>query len=128
MSCKYNYYKEDEQYYSHLYCKIDDKYCIYSKRCGKVEKFIALDNQEECYKYNMEKIKNIPSGSKYIKFERKGYLYVMIDDEHTEKIKNTLGEINQDYVYLKDGIDGYELSLVPFKEVKRNYTRKKTNE
>lgn len=126
MSCEYNYYDENEKYYPKLYCKIDNKMCIYTKRCKIQERYIALDNQKECYKYNMEKQKSIPNGSKYILFERKGYLYIDMG-EHTEKIKNTLGKIEQDYVYVKDGLDGYDISLTPF-ETKRTYTRKKLDD
>lgn len=127
MACEYGYYKDNEPFYPKIYCKMDGSMCVYSKRCKIQEKYIALDNQKECYKYNMEKQKEIPKGSKYIEFERKGYLYVDMGDNHTEKIKNTLGKINQDYVYVKDGLDGYEISLVPF-ETKRTYTRKKADE
>lgn len=130
MSCEYGYYKTEETYYPRLYCKINDNTCIYSKRCKVEERFIPLDNQKECYIYNMEKMKNIPNGSCYIEFEKKGYLYIDIDDDKTIKIKNTLGKFDQNYVYVRDGIDGYEISLTEFpkKETKENkkktYTRK----
>lgn len=126
MACEYEYYDELETYFPRLYCKIDGKYCIYSKKCLKVNKFISY-HQEECYKMAMQEKKNIPNGSKYIEFERKGYLYIDIDDNHTVKVKNTLGDFDQDYVYIRDGIDGYEISLNPF-EIKRNYTGKKSDE
>lgn len=126
--CEYNYYKDGENYYPRLYCNIDDIYCIYSYRCAKHEKFLPMNNQEECYKYNMAKRENIPSGSKYIEFERRGFLYVEIDNNHVAKIPNTLGEFDQNYLYIKDGIDGYEISLVPFIEKKTTTPRKKTNE
>ena len=51
-----------------------------------------------------------------------------INDDHVVKIFNTLGEFDQDYVYVKDGIDGYEISLVPFVEKKTTIPRKKSNE
>lgn len=123
MSCQYNYYENDYD----LMCKVNGKPCIYRKKCDKVGKFIPNDNQEECYIYNMEKIKNIPKGSKYIVFTKKDYLYVMIDDDHTIKVKNTLGKIDQDYIYLKETIDGYEISLTPF-ETRKNNVRKNSNE
>ena len=66
MSCSYEYYKENEEkesYFPRLYCSIDDKVCFYSKKCLKVNKFIPLDNQEECYKMIEEKIKNIDNSS-----------------------------------------------------------------
>ena len=126
--CEYNYYKDGENYYPRLYCSIDNTYCIYSYKCTKHEKFLPMDNQEECYKYNMAKKKSIPNGSKYIEFKRKGFLYVEINDDHVVKIFNTLGEFDQDYVYVKDGVDGYEISLVPFVEKKTTIPRKKSNE
>jgi hypothetical protein len=133
MSCPYNYYKNEKEYYARLLCKIDDGNCIYSKRCQKVEKYIPLDNQEECYKYNMEMQKNIPNGSNFIQTFRpnkKGelYLYVVIDDK-IEKISSKLKEINQNYIYLKEGIDGYEVSLRPFEKTSttRTYNKKKIN-
>lgn len=116
MACKYEYYKPEEIYFPRLYCKINNKYCIYSKKCNRpgVEKFIPQDNQQECYLYNMEIKKDIPNGSKYIEFERNGYLYIDIDDNHTIKVKNTLGEVNQNYIYIREGLDDYDISLVPF--------------
>lgn len=126
MNCSYSFYDKNEKYYPKLYCSIDNKMCILSKRCEKLQKFIPLEgNYKECYKIVEQRKKNIPNGSKYIEFERNGYLYVDIDDTHTVKIKNSLGEINQNYIYVKEGIDGYEISLVPFEETKRTYTRKK---
>jgi hypothetical protein len=62
---------------------------------------------------------NIPEGSKRIKFKRNDYLYIETNIDHTEKIKNTLGEFDQEYVYIRDGIDGYEISLTSFVEEKR---------
>jgi glucose/arabinose dehydrogenase len=70
---------------------------------------------------------DIPKGSSYIRFEKKGYLYVEYGDNHVVKIKNTIGEIKQNYVYVKE-IDGeLVVSLKPFKEEKekRTYNRKK---
>jgi hypothetical protein len=133
MSCPYEYYKNGKEYYPRLFCNIDDTQCIYTKRCDKVEKFIPLDNQKECYKYNMEMQKNIPSGSNFVQTYRpnkKGelYLYVVVNDK-IEKIPSKLTELNQNYVYLKKGINGYEVSLTPFEKVTttRTYNKKKTN-
>lgn len=113
MACIYSYYKEEETYYPRLYCKINGKQCIYSKKCLKQEKFIPLDNQGECYLFNMEMKKNIPNGSKYVRFEHKGYLFVELDDNHTIKIKNTLDNV-KDYVYIRKVGTDYEISLSPF--------------
>ena len=55
--CEHAFYKPEEKYTPSLYCKIDDKRCIYSKRCLKVDRFIPLEGEKwrECYKYIMEK-------------------------------------------------------------------------
>ena len=44
--CPYAFYKDNETYYPYLYCKLDGKRCLYSKRCQKEEKYIQtiLDN------------------------------------------------------------------------------------
>ena len=113
MACIYGYYKKEETYYPRLYCKLTDKSCRYSKKCLKEERFIPLDNQGECYLYNMEKKKKIPNGSNYVRFEHKGYLFIEVDDNRTIKVKNTLGKV-EDYVYLRKVGNDYEISLSPF--------------
>lgn len=127
MSCKYEYYRDEENYFPRLYCSIDNNYCLYAKKCLKVNKFIPLENQKECYKMIQEKQKNIPSGSYYVQSYRpnqKGelYLYVVIN-EKVVKISTKFTEINQEYVYLKERASGFEVSLSPFQERK---TYKKT--
>lgn len=114
MACIYGYYKEEETYYPRLYCKLNGRQCIYSKKCLKQERFIPLDNQGECYLFNMEKKKNIPDGSRFVRFEHKGYLFVEINDSHTIKIKNTLGQQVENYVYIRQKGTDYEISLSPF--------------
>lgn len=128
-SCKYMEYKSEEKYFPRLYCSIDGKQCIFSKRCEKEQKFIP--NAElwvDCPKRISENIKDIPQGSYYIqtkRYNKKGFLilYVVIDD-HTESITTTLTEINQNYIYIKESIDSYEVSLVPFQEKKCRKTKK----
>ena len=128
MNCKYDYYKEEEKYCPYLYCKIDDNRCIYSKRCLKVDRFIPMDGDvwKECPKYNMQMQKEIPSGANFVQTYRankKGnlILYVVINDK-VEKIDTNLKELNQNYIYIQDGLDGYEVSLVPFPEKTITYT------
>jgi hypothetical protein len=59
--------------------------------------------------------RDIPEGSKYVRFERKGYLYVELGDDIV-KIKNTLGEKVDNFVYVHEFSDGKRiLSLTPFK-------------
>lgn len=132
MSCPYQYYKDGDEYYPRLYCHVDNNYCLYAKRCEKVYKFISLDRTEECYKYNLEMKKNIPDGSYFVQVYRpnkKGnlILYVVIGESIT-KIQTELRELNQNYVYLKEGLEDYEVSLIPFVEKKRPYTKKPKSE
>lgn len=132
MSCPYQYYKDGDEYYPRLYCRVDNNYCLYAKRCEKVYKFISLDRTEECYKYNLEMKKNIPDGSYFVQVYRpnkKGnlILYVVIGESIT-KIQTELRELNQNYVYLKEGLEDYEVSLIPFVEKKRPYTKKPKSE
>lgn len=127
--CKHMYYKDENEYFPRLYCNIDDKLCLYSKACYKVNKYIPIDNKwEECYKMIEDRIKEIPKDSYYVQSHRpnrsgKLYLYVVINSK-VERILTNLIHIEQDYVYLKEGLDGYEVSLTPFK----NSTRKTKSE
>ena len=120
--CQYAFYKEEEHYYPRLYCKTNDKWCPYTKRCQKVEKFIPIDDDvwEECDRYIMEKRKNIPNGSYFVQTSRPNrqgnlFLYVIIEEGKVEKIPSSLKELKQDYVYLKKTTNGYNVSLEPFK-------------
>lgn len=119
--CEHAFYKPEEKYIPNLYCKIDDKRCIYSKRCLKVDRFIPLEGEKwrECYKYIMEKRKNIPKGSYLIQATRpnkdgKLYLYILIDD-NIERILSDFDNLEQEYIYLRKSINGdYQISLDPF--------------
>ena len=132
MNCKYGYYKEEEKYCPFLYCKAEeDSRCIFSKRCLVVDRYIQLEGDvwKGCPRYNMQMQKEIPSGANFIQTYRankKGnlILYVVINDK-VEKIDTNLKELNQNYVYVKDGLDGYEISLVPFPEKSITYTNNK---
>ena len=82
MGCDYQYYKDIETYYPYLYCSIDGKRCLYSKRCELKHKFIPLGTEDECYKYNIELRKNIPSGSYFVVNQRptkRGTYYIYVD-------------------------------------------------
>ena len=134
MGCKYEFYKPEEKYCPLLYCNIDNKQCIYSKKCLRLDKFIPLDGEKwkECYKFIMEMQKEIPSGSVFVQLyrpNRKGdlILYVILNDK-VEKIQTKLKELKQNYVYVRDGIDGYEVSLTPFPQksyIKTTSTKRK---
>ena len=102
----------------YLYCNIDDKRCVYSKKCMKVERFVPLENEmwKECYKFIMQKRKNIPKDSYFVQTYRpnrvgKLILYVAMNDS-TKKIQSDFTELNQDYVY----IDGDVISLTPIEK------------
>ena len=43
--CEHAFYKPEEKYTPSLYCKVDEKRCIYSKRCLKVDRFIPLEGE-----------------------------------------------------------------------------------
>lgn len=116
--CEHAYYKPEEKYMPYLYCSIDDKRCVYSKKCMKVERFVPLENEmwKECYKFIMQKRKNIPKDSYFVQTyrpNRKGklILYIAMDDT-TKKIQSDFTELNQDYVY----IDGDIVSLTPIEK------------
>ena len=120
--CEHAFYKPEEKYTPSLYCKVDEKRCIYSKRCLKVDRFIPLEGEKwrECYKYIMEKRRNIPEGSYLVQVTRphksgKLYLYVLVEDNKIERILSNFNKIDQDYVYLKKVNNGYQVSLTPFK-------------
>lgn len=116
--CEHAYYKPEEKYMPYLYCGVDDKRCIYSKKCMKVERFIPLENEmwKECYKFIMQKRKNIPKDSYFVQTYRpnrtgKLILYVVMDDS-TKRIQSNFTQLNQDYVY----IDGDIVSLTPIEK------------
>lgn len=116
--CEHAYYKPEEKYMPYLYCHIDDKRCVYSKKCMKVERFIPLENEmwKECYKFIMNKRNNIPEGSYFVQTyrpNRKGklILYVAMEDS-TKKIQSDFTELNQDYVYIDDDV----VSLTPIEK------------
>ena len=109
--CEFSYRLDDEV---QLMCKLTTKPCIYRKYCKKTGTFIHLDDWSECFLRNDELERDIPSGSYFVRFEKKGYLYVEINDKIV-KIKNTLngGKVDN-YIYLKEVGNGeYSISLNP---------------
>ena len=119
--CQHMYYKDENEYFPRLYCKIDNKLCLYQKKCLMKNRYIPTEDNlwKECYKMIENKIKDIPDGSYFVQSYRpnrngKLYLYVVIKDK-VERVLSNFTTINQDYIYLKEGLDGYEVSLTPFK-------------
>lgn len=134
--CEYAFYKPEEKYTPRLYCKIEDKICIYSKRCLKVDRFIPLEGEKwkECYKYIMEKRKNIPQGAYLVQTTRphkngKLYLYVLTEENKVEKILSDFTKLDQEYVYLrKTAMGGYQVGLEPFMITQSTVTEEFTNQ
>ena len=88
--------------------------CMYSRFCVNANKYLPKDKEmESCVLIMENKREKIPSGSCYIRFIRKGYLYVEIDNK-VVKIPNTLKREDIDYVYVRKVNDKYEVSLIPF--------------
>lgn len=126
--CEYAYYDDKDKSKSQIYCKINNKVCLFSKFCIKQNKYIHREGVESCYMALEEKKKIIPNGAHYVRFVRKGFVYVEIEDK-VIKIQDTIGNI-EDYVYVKQEGQNYIISLSPFEEIqqpkpKRNYNRKK---
>ena len=134
--CEHAFYKPEEKYTPRLYCKIEDKMCIYSKRCLKVDRFVPLEGEKwkECYIYIMEKRKNIPQGSYLVQTTRphkngKLYLYVLTEENKIEKILSNFTKLDQEYVYLrKTAMGGYQVGLEPFVITQSDIQPKKETE
>lgn len=110
----------------YLYCSITENICLYSKYCRIKQKYIANERWEQCKIMNEKK--SLPNGANEVVFEKKGYLYI-VRGNYTIKVKNTLNKVPE-YVYVREGIDGYEISEKPFEEKKTTTTRnrkEKTN-
>lgn len=124
--CEYAFYKDKERIYPKLYCKLNNKACIYSKFCTKINKYIPREGMENCYMLTQKK-NDIPQGAYHVRFIDKGYLYIDIEEDRVIKIKNTLEGVTN-YIYLKKNDCGYDISLTPFtNETKKKSSRKKTN-
>lgn len=121
--CMYSFYNERENS-SRLYCKLTNDICMYSKFCTKQNKYIHREGEEKCFMALEANKKQIPNGAYYVRFVRKGYVYIEIDDK-VIKVKDTIGNIDN-YVYLQDNNGEYKISLTPFEcKLKRQYKKKK---
>lgn len=114
MKCSYAYYNDESKPQAKIYCKITNTMCMYSRFCVNANKYLPKDKEmESCVLIMENKREKIPSGSCYIRFIRKGFLYVEIDNK-VVKIPNTLKREDIDYVYVRKVNDKYEVSLIPF--------------
>ena len=122
--CKYAFYEEGKDK-PQIYCKLNNQICLFSMFCVNQNKYIHRKGVEDCYMAQFEEQKQIPSEAHYVRFVKKGYLYVELNSDRVIKIPNTLG-VETDYVYLRE-VDGkYEISLNPFVETSAQ-TKKTTN-
>ena len=114
MKCSYAYYIDEGKPQARIYCKITNTMCMYSRFCVNANKYLPKDKEmESCVLIMDNKRDKIPHGSCYIRFIRRGYLYVEIDNK-VVKIPNTLKREDIDYVYVRKLNDKYEISLTPF--------------
>jgi len=138
MKCSYAYYDDETKPQARIYCKITNTMCMYSRFCVNANKYLPKDKEmESCVLIMENKRDKIPSGSHYVRFIRKGYLYIETENG-VIKVKNELGREDIEYVYLRKIGDKYEVSTLPFeykvvetdviekpkKIQKRNYKRK----
>ena len=126
--CPNAFYKNKNDYRAKLYCSVNGKPCVHSTLCLRQGRYIESSGMENCSIMLSNIKKDIPNGSSYVRFEKKGFLYI----EHGDiviKVKNTI-DTKQDYVYVKKINGEYVISEKPFTEEKekkttRTYTKKK---
>ena len=124
--CEYSFYEEKKEQ-PQIYCKLNNKSCLFSKFCVNQNKYIHREGVENCYmKAIFEKKQQIPNGAYYVRFVKKGFAYVEITNDKIVKIKDTIGNIDN-YVYVKQENGEYQISLTPFEETstQKKTTRKK---
>ena len=113
--CEYAYYDDKETFRQKLYCRLQKgKPCIYTRFCVRTNRFVPSNNMESCFMVLDKKKRDIPVGSNYVRFTRKGYLYVEVDGK-VIKVKDTIGNVGN-YVFIRVTDRGYEASLNPFVE------------
>ncbi len=113
--CEYAYYDDKETFRQKLYCSLQKgKPCIYTRFCVRTNKFVPSNNMESCFMVLEKKKRDIPVGSNYVRFTRKGYLYVEVDGK-VIKVRDAVGNVDN-YVFLRTTDRGYEVSLNPFVE------------
>lgn len=124
--CKYAFYEEGKSQ-PQIYCKLNNQVCLFSKFCVNQNKYIHKEGVETCFMALFETKKQIPNGSYYVRFIKKGFLYVELNSSRVIKIQDTLGNVT-DYVYLRENNGKYEISITPFTDTistKKTTNRKK---
>ncbi len=96
-----------------LICSVNNLPCMYSRYCSKVNQYIHTDNFNDCQIIKDSLKTKIPPNSYYVRMINKGYLYVEYNGT-VVKIKNTLGDLVKDYVYVKKSRGQFDISLTPF--------------
>ena len=123
--CKYSYIDETNSRQP-IYCKLNRRPCIFSKYCDKVNKFVEKDGMENCFMALAEFKKNVPNGAHYVRFSKRGFLFVELNDDKVIMVRDTIG-IETNYVYLREVNGEYQASLNPFEENVVKETPKKRN-
>ena len=93
--CEYAYYNKNKQ----LYCKLNDKMCLFSKYCMKQNKYIHREGADNCYMALEESKRKIPNDACYVRFVRKGFVYVEIGDKVIKKTEDKYTGGNSYYPY-----------------------------
>lgn len=131
MSCSYQYYKNENEYFPILYCNVDGKRCLFSKRCEKEQRYISTGGDDHCFIKMEQTRKKIPSGSYFVEAYRKtpnGTYVMYIDTEDkTLELYTDITEFNQNYVFLNS--EHTVASLTPLEKTeKRPVAKKKKTE
>ena len=124
--CPYAYYGKLEKYDRELMiCKKQNNICPFTRYCNQKKMMIPYDRMG----YTMEDCKmryevKIPNGASRVRktVSDSKYLYVDIEingELYTHKIKNPYPEKEiPDYVYVQEGLGGYEIIEKEKKNVK----------
>lgn len=89
--CPYAYYYKPESHYKELiYCKRTSNMCGYSRMCSKLNK-VMPNRMEVC---TLAQLKNIPTDSNRVRFEKRGKLYI--------EVENTVIALSNPYDHVPD--------------------------
>lgn len=115
--CPYAYYGKLDNYDKEvIICKKQNKACPFTRYCN--QKKMVIPNDRDGYTMGDCKMRNevkIPTGASRVRkpVSDSKYLYVDIEINgglYTHKIKNPYSNKEiPDYVYVQEGLDGYEI-------------------